>query len=254
MTTAIVQKEAMLQVEGLVAGYLRGVDILKGVSIHVADAEIVTVVGPNGAGKSTLMKAIVGLVPHVQGMVALSGGRLEGLFPYQVARMGLGYVPQRANVFPTMTVEENLELPLLSRSRRERRARLEALYQTFPRLAERRRLAAGVTSGGERQMIAIARALAPEPQVLLLDEPTAGLSPAMVADTFETIQSINRSGVTVLMVEQNARAALAVSHRGYVLDLGRNRLEGSGRDLLEDPAVVELYLGGGNDAQSVSCA
>ncbi|HEX2096160.1 MAG TPA: ABC transporter ATP-binding protein [Solirubrobacterales bacterium] len=233
---------ALLVAADLVAGYVPEVDILNGVSFEVREGEIATLVGPNGAGKSTLIKAIFGLLRPRQGRVLLRGDDLTGLQPHSIARRGMAYVPQLDNVFPSLTVEENLEIGSLDRA--VTRERIEAMYGLFPRLGERRRQAAGTMSGGERQMLAMARALMPEPQVLLLDEPSAGLAPAFVEQIFAQVGEINESGVTVVMVEQNARRALAMSDRGYVLELGRNRFQGSGRDLLEDPKVAELYLGG----------
>ena len=233
----------LLATDGLVAGYSAEVDILSGVSIDVGEGEIVCVVGPNGAGKSTLMKAVFGLVTPKAGRITLSGRDITGLRPSQIARLGMAYVPQRDNVFESMTVLENLELGATPRPGIAVRPRIEALLALFPRLAERRRQAVGTMSGGERQMVAMARALMPEPAVLLLDEPSAGLAPLFVDAMFEQVQAINRAGVTILMVEQNARRALALSHRGYVLDLGQNRFAGEGRALLEDPRLAELYLG-----------
>jgi ABC-type branched-subunit amino acid transport system ATPase component len=233
---------AILTVEELVAGYVPEVDILDGVSLIVREGEIATVIGPNGAGKSTLIKTVFGLLRPRHGRVLLRGEDLTGLEPHSITRRGMSYVPQLDNVFPSLTVEENLEMGSLERSRT--RERIAEMYELFPRLGERRRQAAGTMSGGERQMLAMARALMPDPRVLLLDEPSAGLAPAFVEATFEEVRDINRAGVTVIMVEQNARRALAMSDRGYVLDLGRNRFQGAGRDLLEDPKVAELYLGG----------
>ena len=233
---------ALLVTEDLVAGYVPGVDILDGVSLSVGEGEIATVVGPNGAGKSTLIKAVFGLLRPRRGRVTLRGEDLTGLEPHSITRRGMSYVPQLDNVFPSLSVEENLEMGSLERSRT--RERIGRMYELFPRLGERRTQAAGTMSGGERQMLAMARALMPKPQVLLLDEPSAGLAPAFVETIFEQVRTINDAGVTVVMVEQNARRALAMSDRGYVLDLGRNRFQGAGRDLLEDPKVAELYLGG----------
>jgi ABC-type branched-subunit amino acid transport system ATPase component len=232
-----------LLVEDLVAGYSSEVEILNGVSVRLAEREIVAVVGPNGAGKSTLLKAIVGLVKPKRGRVRLAGRSLDGLKPSAVARLGVGYVPQRDNVFPSLTVAENLEMGLAAALEKPLAPRLEAMYALFPRLAERRRQRVATMSGGERQMVAMARALIPEPSVLLLDEPSAGLAPALVDLIFEQVQEIHRLGVAILMVEQNARRALALADRGYVLDLGRNAHEGPGRDLIDDPRVAELYLG-----------
>jgi neutral amino acid transport system ATP-binding protein len=225
----------LLAAEGLVAGYVSEVDILDDVSLAVEEGEIVTVVGPNGAGKSTLIRTIFGLLRPRAGRVALRGEDLTGLEPHAIARRGMSYVPQLENVFPNLSVEENLEMGSLERSRT--RERIGAMYELFPRLGERRTQAAGTMSGGERQMLAMARALVP-------DEPSAGLAPAFVEATFAQVREINAAGVTVVMVEQNARRALAMSDRAYVLDLGRNRFQGSGRDLLDDPQVAELYLGG----------
>ena len=233
---------ALLVTEDLVAGYVREVDILNGVSFNVREGEIATVIGPNGAGKSTLIKTIFGLLRPREGDVTLRGESLVGLEPHSITRRGMSYVPQLDNVFPSLTVEENLEMGSLERART--RDRIGEMYELFPRLGERRTQAAGTMSGGERQMLAMARALMPAPHVLLLDEPSAGLAPAFVEAIFEKVEEINRAGVTVVMVEQNARRALGMSDRGYVLDLGQNRFQGAGRDLLEDPKVTELYLGG----------
>jgi neutral amino acid transport system ATP-binding protein len=232
----------LLQADGVIAGYLPEVDILNGVSIRVAEGEIVTVIGPNGAGKSTLIKTIFGLLRPRTGRILFRDEELAGRRPHDIARLGLSYVPQLDNVFPTLSVEENLEMGSLERSRTAEQ--VDRMYELFPRLGERRRQAAGTMSGGERQMVAMARALMPDPQVLLLDEPSAGLAPAFVDAIFEKVQEVNRAGVTIVMVEQNARRALAMSDRGYVLDLGKDRFEGPGEELLNDPKVAELYLGG----------
>jgi neutral amino acid transport system ATP-binding protein len=233
---------ALLVAEDLVAGYLPEVDILNGVSLSVRDGEVATLVGPNGAGKSTLIKTIFGLLRPRRGRVVLRGEDISGLEPHTITRRGMSYVPQLDNVFPSLTVEENLEVGSLDRSRT--RERIGEMYEVFPRLGERRSQTAGTMSGGERQMLAMARALMTDPHVLLLDEPSAGLAPAFVEATFEKVRQVNEAGVTVVMVEQNARRALAMSDRGYVLDLGQNRFQGAGRELLEDPKVAELYLGG----------
>ena len=232
----------VLETEGLVAGYTAELDILNDVSIAVADGEIVTVVGPNGAGKSTLMKTVIGLVTPRRGRVLLRGSEITGRAPHEIVRLGLGYVPQRENVFENMPLIENLELGAIGQPRAVVAARIEELLQLFPRLAERRRQIVGTMSGGERQMVAMARALMPKPGILLLDEPSAGLAPMFVQAMFEQVAEINAAGVSILMVEQNARAALALSHRGYVLDLGRNSFEGTGRALLDDARLAELYL------------
>ncbi len=232
----------VLETEEVVAGYLPEVDILNGVSIKVKEGEIVTVIGPNGAGKSTLIKTIFGLLHPRRGRIVFRGEDISGYKPHNCAQLGVSYVPQLDNVFPSLTVTENLEMGSLDRSRTDEQ--MERMYELFPRLGERKTQAAGTMSGGERQMVAMARALMPDPQVLLLDEPSAGLAPAFVEAIFEKVEDINRAGVTLVMVEQNARRALAMSDRGYVLDLGTDRFEGPGEQLLEDPKVAELYLGG----------
>jgi ABC-type branched-subunit amino acid transport system ATPase component len=232
----------MLETETLVAGYLPEVDILGGVSIKVREGEIVTIVGPNGAGKSTLIKTIFGLLKPRSGRILFRDEEIGGSRPHDVTRRGLSYVPQLDNVFPSLTVEENLEMGSLDRATTD--SQIERMYELFPRLGERRTQAAGTMSGGERQMVAMARALMPDPQLMLLDEPSAGLAPAFVDAIFEKTEEVNRAGVTIVMVEQNARRALAMSDRGYVLDLGVDRFEGPGRELLSDPKVAELYLGG----------
>jgi neutral amino acid transport system ATP-binding protein len=234
---------ALLEVSGLVAGYLPEVNILTGIDLILMPGEIVTVVGPNGAGKSTLLKVIFGLVRVREGSVCLKGERIDDLRPFQLARRGMGYVPQVENVFPSLTVEENLDIPARGLARGDRRRRLEGLYGLFPPLKLARSRSAGLLSGGERQMVAMARALVPEPDLLLLDEPSAGLAPEYVELVFQKIEEIRKSGVTILIVEQNARRALALSDRGYVLELGRNRFEGSGPELLKNETVIELYLG-----------
>ncbi len=234
---------ALLEVSGLIAGYVPEVDILRGIDLTLRRGEIVTVVGPNGAGKSTLLKVMFGLLRPRQGSVHLKGDRIDALQPHQVARRGMGYVPQLENVFPSLTVEENLDIPARGIGRAEQRRRLDALYELFPPLRPARRRLAGLLSGGQRQMVAMARALVPEPELLLLDEPSAGLAPEYVELVFQKILDIRKSGVTILIVEQNARRALALSDRGYVLELGRNRFEGPGPELLKNETVIELYLG-----------
>lgn len=235
-------KPVVLETDGLVAGYVPQVDILNGVSIKVREGEIVTIVGPNGAGKSTLMKTIFGLLQPRGGRILFHDEEISGEKPHVITRRGLTYVPQLDNVFQSLTVEENLEMGSLDRSRTGEQ--IERMYELFPRLGERRTQAAATMSGGERQMVAMAKALMPDPQVLLLDEPSAGLAPAFVDAIFEKTRDVNQAGVTIVMVEQNARRALAMSDRGYVLDLGVDRFEGPGKQLLSDPKVAELYLGG----------
>jgi neutral amino acid transport system ATP-binding protein len=242
VSDAALRDGALLETKGVVAGYVPEVDILNGVSIRVGEGEIVTVIGPNGAGKSTLIKTIFGLLRPRSGSVVFRGEEISGHKPHTITRLGLSYVPQLDNVFQSLTVEENLEMGSIDRARTGEQ--IEHMYELFPRLGERKTQAAGTMSGGERQMVAMARSLMPDPQVLLLDEPSAGLAPAFVEAIFEKIEDINRAGVTIVMVEQNARRALGMSDRGYVLDVGQDRFEGPGRDLLEDPKVAELYLGG----------
>jgi ABC-type branched-subunit amino acid transport system ATPase component len=234
---------ALLEARGLVAGYVPEVNILTGIDLKLERGEIVTVVGPNGAGKSTLLKVMFGLLRPRQGSVRLKGERIDALQPHQVARRGMGYVPQLENVFPSLTVEENLDIPARRLGRAEQHRRVDSLYELFPQLRPARRRPAGLLSGGQRQMVAMARALVPEPELLLLDEPSAGLAPEYVELVFQKILEIRKSGVTILIVEQNARRALALSDRGYVLELGHNRFEGPGPELLKNETVIELYLG-----------
>jgi neutral amino acid transport system ATP-binding protein len=235
----------VLKVSGVVAGYTREVDILNGVDLEVYDGEIVTIVGPNGAGKSTLMKSVFGLVSPREGSITLHDREITGLAPHSVTRAGVSYVPQLDNVFPSLTVQENLELGAIAGGEGSVEDRMERMFELFPRLEERKRQAAGTMSGGERQMVAMGRALMPGPDILLLDEPSAGLAPAFVDAVFEKVLEVNAAGVTILMVEQNAKRALTLSHRGYVLDLGTSKYTGRGPELVSDPKVAELYLGGG---------
>lgn len=233
---------ALLEVSDVVAGYGE-TDILHGVSIAVDEGEIVTIIGPNGCGKSTLMKAVVGLVRVKAGAVTFRGTDISSQPPERIVRTGLCYVPQSANVFPSLSIRENLEMGGFVRND-DYRGRIEELFALFPDLARRPTQRAGSLSGGQRQMLAIARALMLDPVLLLLDEPSAGLSPAIMDLVFERIRGINRAGVALLLVEQNARESLRMSDRGYVLAAGRNRLEDSGPALLDNPEVARLYLGG----------
>jgi len=235
---------AALEVRELVAGYTPEVDILKGIALEVAEGEIVTVLGPNGAGKSTLIKAIAGLVAVRSGAVRLFGDEIAGVEPHRMVRRGLAYVPQTRNVFARLSVEENLEMGAIARRDSAAVAHdLERVYALFPRLAERREQSAGTLSGGERQMVAVGRALMAGPRVLMLDEPSAALSPHLTNLVFAKVREVRTSGVTILMVEQNATAALAISDRGYVLADGRERISGEARELLANPEVGALYLG-----------
>ncbi len=233
---------ALLEASGVVAGYGE-TEVLHGVSIVVDRAEIVTIIGPNGCGKSTLMKAIAGLVRVRTGSVVFRGEDISGVSPELIVRTGLCYVPQTDNVFPSLSIRENLEMGAFVR-RGDYRDRIEEMFGIFPDLSIQPGRKAGSLSGGQRQMLAIARALMLDPELLLLDEPSAGLSPAMMNTVFERVREINQAGVALLMVEQNARQALGMSHRGYVLVAGEKRLEDTGKDLLDNPEVASLYLGG----------
>jgi ABC-type branched-subunit amino acid transport system ATPase component len=234
----------LLRAEVITAGYGR-MAILHDVSMVVSHGEIVSVIGPNGAGKSTAFKTIVGFLRPTSGRVLFDGREITGLRPDQVVRLGLGYVPQGRMVFPQMTVLENLEMgAYIERDRGRIREALDRVFALFPVLAERQRQKAGTMSGGEQQMVAIARALMTTPKLVLLDEPSLGLSPKFVSIIFERLVEMKRAGYTLMIVEQNAARALAVADRGYVLELGRNRFEGAGLALLADPEVKRLYLGG----------
>jgi ABC-type branched-subunit amino acid transport system ATPase component len=234
---------ALLEVANVVAGY-GDTEILRGVSIEVRDGEIVSIIGPNGAGKSTLMKTIFGLLHPRQGGILFEGSDISALQPYQIVERGMTYVPQVANVFTELTVDENLEMGAFLADRKVIAARKERIYAYFPRLRERRGQRAGKMSGGERQMVAMGSALMLEPRLVLMDEPSAGLSPRMVGVIFDQIRKINAAGPAILIVEQNARLSLQMADRGYVLASGENRFEGAGQDLLNDPEVGRLYLGG----------
>lgn len=236
------EKPPLLTSEELVAGYVPEVDILTGCNIHVLDGELVGIIGPNGAGKSTLIKAMFGLVPVRGGRIGLRGEDITHVPAHKMVAKGLGYVPQNNNVFPSLTVEENLQMGLYLRPS-EFGERNRVVSELFPLLVERKAQKCGSLSGGERQIVAMGRALMTDPEVLFLDEPSAGLSPMMQDTVFDAIERINHAGVTILMVEQNASRCLQVSDRGYVLDQGRNAYTGTGHELLNDPKVIELYLG-----------
>ena len=231
----------LLQVDGVVSGYGE-MEILHGVSVRVARGEVVAIIGPNGSGKSTLLKTVFGLLRAKQGRILFNGQDITGLAPHQVVRLGLCYVPQADNTFLSLTVQENLEMGGFLR-RDGVRQRIEELLDLFPDLRRFRHTRVNRLSGGQRQMAAIARALMLDPQMLLLDEPSAGLSPRFVEAIFQRVAEINRQGVTILLVEQNARKALEVSQRGYVLASGENRYEGESRSLLENEEIGRLYLG-----------
>ena len=233
---------ALLETDGVVAGYGETV-ILHGVSIVVNDGEIVTIIGPNGCGKSTLMKTLAGLVKARSGKVRFRGEDISGAPPERVVGKGLCYVPQAANIFASLSIRENLEMGAFLRQD-DYRGRINDMFDLFPDLARDAKRKAHTLSGGQRQMLAIARALMLDPALLLLDEPSAGLSPAMVNLVFERIAGINATGVAMLLVEHNAREALRMSGRGYVLAGGENRLEDTGPELLNNPEISRLYLGG----------
>lgn len=233
--------KAILECNGIAAGYVKGLNILQGVDLVVNEGEIVSIIGPNGAGKSTLLKAIMSLIKVSAGRFYLNGTEKTGLSTHKIVKEGLGYVPQVANVFPSLTIEENLEIG--SWSIKDKRDALKKIYSDFPMLSDRKKDKAGNLSGGQRQILALARALITSPNLLLLDEPSAGLSPVAINDVFTSIKEINESGVSILLVEQNAKRALGFSDRGYVLDQGRNAYQGSGEELLNDPRVIDLYLG-----------
>ena len=232
----------LLTVEGLTTGYGE-MEVLRSVSLRVQPGSIVSIIGPNGAGKSTAMKAVFGLLRPWQGSIRFGEREIGGLSADKIVRLGMCYVPQTDNVFPSLTVEENLEMGafVLTGPTKERK---ERVFELFPRLAERRRQRAGKMSGGERQMVAMGRALMLDPQLLLLDEPSAGLAPLLVDMIFEKIREVNATGVAVLMVEQNAKKSLELADHAYVLVGGENRIDGAGDALLEDPEVGRLYLGG----------
>jgi len=238
--------QPLLAVEALQAGY-GDVRILNGVSIKVPNKSVVTIVGPNGAGKSTVLKALYGLAKVESGKVTLNkDGKVVDVLatkPHNLSRIGIGYVPQIENIFPALSIDENLDVGYVAHAGKSLSEMKEAMYQRYPDLAGRREDRAGALSGGQRQMLAMARALMSEPDVLLLDEPSAGLAPALVDQLFDELVRINKSGVTILMVEQNARRALEISGYGYVLDMGRNRHEGDGRKLASDPEIVGIYFG-----------
>ncbi|MET0576174.1 MAG: ABC transporter ATP-binding protein [Mesorhizobium sp.] len=234
---------SLLEMTDIHGGY-GGANILNGVNISIEADEIGVIVGPNGAGKSTTLKALFGLLRVSQGSIVFNGGPITNFAPEKLVREGLSFVPQEFNVFPTMSVHENLEMGAYIR-RDDFRHLLDQVYGFFPPLKDKRKQPAGELSGGQRQMVAIGRALMTEPRLLLLDEPTAGLSPLYMDEIFDRIIAINKSGVGILMVEQNARQALAIAHRGFVLATGRNRFTGTGAELVADPDVAKSFLGGG---------
>ena len=233
---------AVLRADDIVAGYLPGVNILEQCNLYCQPGELVGIIGPNGAGKSTLLKALFGLVTVRSGSVQLNGTDVTNWRADRLVQEGIGFVPQSNNVFPSLTIEENLQMGTYQKPKRFSE-RFDFVAGLFPTIRDRRKQRAGSLSGGERQMVAMGRALMMEPSVLLLDEPSAGLSPVLQDEVFVQTRRINRAGVSVIMVEQNARRCLQICDRGYVLDQGRNAYTASGQDLINDPKVIELYLG-----------
>ncbi|PXW26993.1 UNVERIFIED_CONTAM: amino acid/amide ABC transporter ATP-binding protein 2 (HAAT family) [Williamsia faeni] len=244
-TPEVHQKQAvnaLLRADDITAGYLPGINILEGCNFYLDDGEIVGIIGPNGAGKSTLLKSLFGLIPVRVGAVTLRGDDITSAKAHVLVTKGVGYVPQTLNVFAALTIEENLEMGIYLRPKKFNE-RFEFVSELFPLLSERRKVKAGALSGGERQMVAMGRALMMEPSVLLLDEPSAGLSPMFQDEVFIRIKKINATGVSVVLVEQNARRCLQICDRGYVLDQGRNAYTDTGINLASDPKIIELYLG-----------
>jgi ABC-type branched-subunit amino acid transport system ATPase component len=236
---------AILSVQGLTAGYVRDLPILHGVNLSVPEHSLTVIIGPNGAGKSTLIKAIAGLVPVSAGSVMLAGAAITGIRPDQMGALGLAYVPQTDNIFRSLSVAQNLALVLRRLpDRADRAARLDELYTLFPALADKARGKAGALSGGQRQMLAVAMALACRPRLVLMDEPSAGLSPKIAAEVLDLARSLTGQGVTILLVEQNVKQALRVADHCWILAEGKNQLDGPAAAMLADPAVAEIYLGG----------
>ncbi len=234
--------KTVIECNGIAAGYIKGLNILQGIDMIINEKEIVSIIGPNGAGKSTLLKAIMGIINISGGRFFIDGVEKTNTPTHQIVKEGVGYVPQVENVFPSLTIEENLEIGSWSIDTSIKQS-ISKIFDDFPMLKERRKDKAGNLSGGQRQILALARALTTSPKILLLDEPSAGLSPVAIKEVFEIVKEINSKGVAILLVEQNAKRALNFSDRGYVLDQGRNAYQGKGQELLNDPRVVDLYLG-----------
>ncbi len=234
--------KTVIECNGIAAGYVKDLNILQGVDLIVNEKEIVSIIGPNGAGKSTLLKAIMGIIRISAGRFFVNGQEKTNTPTHQIVKEGVGYVPQVENIFPSLTIEENLEIGSWTLNKNIKQTILKT-FDDFPMLKERRRDKAGNLSGGQRQILALARSLVTSPTILLLDEPSAGLSPVAIKEVFETVKEINAKGVAILLVEQNAKRALNFSDRGYVLDQGRNAYQGKGQELLDDPRVIDLYLG-----------
>jgi len=234
--------KTVIECNGIAAGYVKDLNILQGVDLIVNEKEIVSIIGPNGAGKSTLLKAIMGIITISAGRFFINGQEKTNTPTHQIVKEGVGYVPQVENIFPSLTIEENLEIGSWTLNKNIKQT-ISKTFDDFPMLKERRRDKAGNLSGGQRQILALARSLVTSPTILLLDEPSAGLSPVAIKEVFETVKEINAKGVAILLVEQNAKRALNFSDRGYVLDQGRNAYQGKGQELLDDPRVIDLYLG-----------
>ncbi len=234
--------KTVIECNAIAAGYVKGLNILQGVDLIINEKEIVSIIGPNGAGKSTLLKAIMGLIDISAGRFFVNGHEKTNTPTHQIVKEGVGYVPQVENIFPSLTIEENLEIGSWTLNKNIKQT-ISKTFDDFPMLKERRKDKAGNLSGGQRQILALARSLVTSPTILLLDEPSAGLSPVAIKEVFETVKEINSKGVAILLVEQNAKRALSFSDRGYVLDQGRNAYQGKGHELLDDPRVIDLYLG-----------
>jgi len=234
--------KTVIECNGIAAGYVKDLNILQGVDLIVNEKEIVSIIGPNGAGKSTLLKAIMGIISISAGRFFVNGQEKTNTPTHQIVKEGVGYVPQVENIFPSLTIEENLEIGSWTLNKNIKQT-ISKTFDDFPMLKERRKDKAGNLSGGQRQILALARSLVTSPTILLLDEPSAGLSPVAIKEVFETVKEINAKGVAILLVEQNAKRALNFSDRGYVLDQGRNAYQGKGHELLDDPRVIDLYLG-----------
>ena len=235
--------ENILEIDRLTAGYVRDLPILKDVSLKLVRQSVTVIIGPNGAGKSTLIKAVAGIVPVTSGTVSLAGGDITGIQPHEMAKHSISYVPQSDNVFKTLSIIKNLEL-VLKNSKESTIQRVEELFSQFPILKEKQKEKAGSLSGGQRQILAVAMALCNRPKIILMDEPSAGLSPKAAQEVLEFARAITEKGVSILLVEQNVNQALRLSDFCYILAEGRNQLNGTASDLLEDPIVGQIYLGG----------
>ncbi|MEY4712258.1 MAG: hypothetical protein RIS88_1708 [Pseudomonadota bacterium] len=249
MSSSPISPPLLLQVQGLKAGYGKA-EVLHGIDLHAAEGGVITVIGPNGAGKSTLLNALMGVLP-TRGQVHYQGENIATLSLEERVMLGIALVPERRELFGSMSVEDNLVLGgfrQLRRGNRSWRDQMQVVFDLFPRLKERRAQEAGTLSGGERQMLAVGRALMSQPQLLMLDEPSLGLAPLVVRDIFKTIERLSGTGVTILLVEQNARAALEVADYGYVLEMGELGLHGPAADLARDPRVIDTYLGAARKA------